>query len=62
MHLDWTALGQVFLVSFALGAGTVALFSAGLAATSRGNRVVPAACFLVCAAVAGYGIYLVAVH
>lgn len=62
MHLDWPALGFVFVVSLVLGAGTVAVFSAGLAAASRGHRLIPATSYLLCAALAGYGIYLVAVH
>lgn len=62
MHIDWTALGYVFAVSLVLGAGSVTLFSAGLAAASRGNRIVPAASYLVCAALVCCGICLVAVH
>ncbi|MGI5499975.1 hypothetical protein [Lentzea sp. CA-135723] len=62
MQIDWAALGFVLIVSLVLGAGTVAVFSAGIAAAARGQRVLPAASYLVCAAIAGYGIYLVAVH
>jgi hypothetical protein len=62
VHIDWSALGFVFMVSLVLGEGSVAVFSAGLAAASRGHRLVSAASYLLCTAIAGYGIYLVAAH
>ncbi|MET9626588.1 hypothetical protein ABZX92_03905 [Lentzea sp. NPDC006480] len=62
MHINWSGLGEVFAVSLVLGVGIVTLFSAGLAVADRGHRVVPAVSFAACAALVGYGIYLVAVH
>lgn len=62
MKIDWSALAYVLVISLVLGAGTVAVFSAGLALASRGHRLVPVVSYAVCAALAGYGIYLVAVH
>ena len=45
MHMDWTALGEVTTVSVAGGTHALGVAQAGL-------------CFLACAAVVTYGIYL----
>lgn len=74
MHVNWSALGEVLLVALAAGIGTVGLFSLGIvaldrratASTDRRPIAVPTAvsllCFLGCALVVGYGIYLVVAH
>ena len=68
MHVNWTALGEVFLVGLAAGAGVVVLFSLGVAALARRatttgrstvDITVAGLCFLACAALVGYGIYLI---
>ncbi len=73
--VDWTALGKVAGVSLLFGLAVVVLFSVGvvglsmargtvddngLAVSGRGlGSVLAAACFVVCAAAVGYGLYLI---
>ena len=72
MHLDWTALGQVTVVSIGVTVAVVVVFALGVlglaqaeAAGERDGRSHPLAvaqaglCFLACAAVVVYGIYLI---
>ncbi|MFI1764071.1 hypothetical protein ACH41H_18750 [Streptomyces sp. NPDC020800] len=72
MHLDWTALGQVSAVSIGVTVAVVAVFALGVLGLARiddsredpdGARTLGAAqawlCFLACAAVVAYGIYLI---
>lgn len=72
MHLDWTALGQVTVVSIGVTVAVVAVFALGVLGVARidDSREQPggahalgvtqaALCFLACAAVVAYGIYLI---
>jgi hypothetical protein len=71
MDIKWTALGEVALVSFAVGVGIVVICAVGVLAsaqggedggTARGGGLANAAaglCFLACALIAAYGIYLI---
>ncbi|MEV6027589.1 hypothetical protein [Streptomyces sp. NPDC052036] len=72
MHLDWTALGQVTAVSIGVTVAVVVVFALGVlglaqadAARERdgGTHALSLAqaglCFLACAAVVAYGIYLI---
>ncbi|CAL9297147.1 hypothetical protein ABZ568_08475 [Streptomyces olindensis] len=72
MHLDWTALGQVTAVSLGVTVAVVVVFALGVLGLARleGAREHPggssalglgqaALCFLACAAVVAYGIYLI---
>ncbi|MDT0461846.1 hypothetical protein [Streptomyces gibsoniae] len=72
MHLDWTALGQVTAVSIGVTVAVVVVFALGVlglaqaeAARERdgGTHALGLAqaglCFLACAAVVAYGIYLI---
>jgi hypothetical protein len=73
MHIDWTALGLVLLISLAATGTLVTLVALGIAALSRRaassdhgtGTTVPttaaALCFLGAAALIGYGLYLVIV-
>jgi hypothetical protein len=70
MHIDWSGLGEVGAISLVAGVGIVVLFSLGLTAldrrtaAARGNQPVLVAtvlsglCFFACAALVGYGLYL----
>ncbi|MFE1945151.1 hypothetical protein [Streptomyces massasporeus] len=73
MHLDWTALGEVATVSVGVTVAVVIVFALGVLGLARleGARAqqgVTSAlglgqatlCFLACAAVVAYGIYLIA--
>jgi hypothetical protein len=71
MDIKWSALGEVALVSFGVGVAIVAIFSIGILAMAQGgedgapvrggvlNNVAAALCFLACAAIVAYGIYLI---
>lgn len=74
MHLEWAALGQIFLVSFGAAVGVIVLFSLGVAVLAppaqgaRGpggdvplgaRRAIAALCFGTCVLVVGYGLYLI---
>ncbi|WP_069773661.1 hypothetical protein [Streptomyces sp. LUP30] len=72
MSIDWTALGQVAVVSVGVTVAVVAVFTLGVLGLARaeGGRTEPAGasvagraqaglCFLACAAVVAYGIYLI---
>lgn len=64
--IDWAALGAVFLVSFGASVGVIVLFAFGVSAlaTPTGPRTAPARplavlCFLACALVVAYSLYLI---
>ncbi|MFI8894389.1 hypothetical protein [Streptomyces paradoxus] len=68
MHLDWTALGQVAAVSVGATVAVVVVFALGVLGLARleGTRAQhtlglaqATLCFLACAAVVAYGIYLI---
>jgi hypothetical protein len=72
MDIKWSALAEVALVSFGVGVGIVVIFAVGVLAWSpgsgengagaRGGALGNAAaglCFLACALIAAYGIYLI---
>ncbi|MEU0166752.1 hypothetical protein ABZ214_14995 [Streptomyces iakyrus] len=72
MHLDWTALGQVAAVSVGATVAVVVVFALGVLGLARleGARALRGGtfalgltqallCFLACAAVVAYGIYLI---
>lgn len=72
MHLDWTALGEVAAVSTGVTVGVVVVFALGVLGLARvetaregdgGGDALGFAqaglCFLACAAVVAYGIYLI---
>jgi drug/metabolite transporter (DMT)-like permease len=71
MHIDWSALGQVAVVSIGIAVGVVAIFSLGIHALSQreidiersGSGTLPLTgallCFAACAVVVLYSIYLI---
>jgi hypothetical protein len=72
MHINWSALGQVALVSLLFGVGLAVLFSLGVTAMSRRavaieekkppsvvDTSVAAVCFAACLAAVFYGLYLI---
>ncbi|HZE02659.1 MAG TPA: hypothetical protein VE155_12940 [Pseudonocardiaceae bacterium] len=71
MHIDWSSLGQVAVVSIGVAVGVVVIFTLGIVAMSRRDTDIErgdkgtlaltgaALCFAACAAVALYGIYLI---
>jgi hypothetical protein len=71
MSIDWAALGAVFLVALVAVAVLTTLFAFGVRQLSErvtvkesgGAGTAPAAiattCFVVCAAIVAYGIYLI---
>jgi|EndMetStandDraft_8_1072994.scaffolds.fasta_scaffold345193_2 hypothetical protein len=70
MDIKWSALGEVALVSFAVGVAIVVIFSVGVLASGQGEDGAPSRagtlgnaaaglCFLACALIAAYGIYLI---
>ncbi|MEU6913475.1 hypothetical protein [Streptomyces olindensis] len=72
MHLNWTALGQVTAVSIGATVAVVVVFALGVLGLARleGAREHPGGtgalglgqavlCFVACAAVVAYGIYLI---
>lgn len=71
MHIDWSALGEVAVVSIGVAVGVVVIFTFGVLALSQretdihrggnGTAALTGAllCFTACAAVVLYGIYLI---
>jgi uncharacterized iron-regulated membrane protein len=74
MDIKWNALGEVAAVSFAVGVAIVVIFAVGILTWSArspeaahhgrgGNTTLATAaaglCFLACAVIVGYGIYLI---
>ena len=71
MYIDWSALGEVAVVSIGVAVGVVVIFTLGVLALSRretetdrgsdGTLALTGAvlCFAACAAVVVYGIYLI---
>ncbi|MCO6010508.1 hypothetical protein NE236_36665 [Actinoallomurus purpureus] len=72
MNIKWTALGEVAVVAFAVGVAIVVIFAVGVLAWSvrpaagadrrqAGTLATVAAglCFLACALIVCYGIYLI---
>ena len=72
MHLDWTALGRVAAVSVGVTVAVVVVFAFGVLGLARREgardqqggtpalgRSQAALCFVACAAVVAYGIYLI---
>ncbi|MFF4405367.1 hypothetical protein ACFY2W_30990 [Streptomyces sp. NPDC001262] len=63
MHIDWAALGQVFGVSLVVTVALVGFFTLGIVGTtSRATAAARSgayACYALCAAAVGYGIYLI---
>ncbi|MFI2201624.1 hypothetical protein ACH47Z_12785 [Streptomyces sp. NPDC020192] len=69
MHVDWSALGRVAAVSLGVTVAVVVVFTFGVLGLSRAEaesgggstvgRAQAALCFLACAAVVAYGIYLI---
>jgi hypothetical protein len=74
MDVKWGALGEVALVSFGVGVAIVVIFAVGVLASSvRPQAAEPGSpagggtlgtvaaglCFLACAGIAAYGIYLI---
>ncbi|HJT03555.1 MAG TPA: hypothetical protein VJ757_07985 [Pseudonocardiaceae bacterium] len=73
--IDWGALGMVFFVSFGSAVGVIVLFAVGVSALAERNcapsqasqkvtgprwaRPVATLCFLGCALVVVYGLYLI---
>jgi hypothetical protein len=68
VQINWGALGEVVLVSFGAAVGVIVLFSFGVCALaapagprSAAARPLAGLCFLACALVTGYGLYLIIV-
>jgi hypothetical protein len=72
MHIDWSALGQVAVVSLIFGVGLAVLFALGVTAMARRavaiedkkqpsvvDTGVAALCFAACLAAVFYGLYLI---
>jgi ABC-type nickel/cobalt efflux system permease component RcnA len=76
MDIKWSSLGEVAVVSLAVGVAIVVIFAVGVLAWSLRERATSAAsgqtagnapmltvaaglCFLACAVIIGYGIYLI---
>ncbi|GAA1985600.1 hypothetical protein [Amycolatopsis minnesotensis] len=71
MHIEWGALGTVFVVAIAVVAVLTSLFAVGVrglsqravaregGASGTSGMAVAVACFAVCAGIVGYGIYLI---
>ncbi|MBA4859847.1 hypothetical protein ABT009_39100 [Streptomyces sp. NPDC002896] len=71
MKIDWAALGSVFGVSLVVTVALVGLFTLGIVGLSKRERATEQggsaalavsgayACFALCAAAVGYGIYLI---
>lgn len=73
VKIDWGALGMVFLVSFGAAVGVIVSFALGVSALAMPGgsaekearppwaRPVGMLCFLACALVVAYGLYLIIV-
>ncbi|GAA1569987.1 hypothetical protein GCM10009804_28040 [Kribbella hippodromi] len=72
MHIDWSSLGEVAIVSLVFGVGVAVLFALGVNAMSRRavaidakrqpsfvDTGVAALCFAACLAAVLYGLYLI---
>ncbi|MEV5303269.1 MULTISPECIES: hypothetical protein [Amycolatopsis] len=71
MHIDWAALGSVFVTALAAVAVVTGLFAVGVrgvaaradaretGASGTAGAVTAGVCFAACAAVVLYGIYLI---
>jgi hypothetical protein len=73
MDIKWSALSEVALVSFGVGVGIAVIFAIGVLAWAQGDsgesgtaarggalgNVAAGLCFLACALIAAYGIYLI---
>jgi hypothetical protein len=72
MHIDWSSLGEVAVVSLIFGVGLAVLFAFGVTAMSRRavaidekkppsvvDTGVAALCFAACLAAVLYGLYLI---
>ncbi len=66
VKIDWSALSAVFVVSFGAAVGVIVLFAFGVRAlaapTGPGTtaaRPLALLCFLACALVVGYSLYLI---
>lgn len=72
MHIDWSALGEVALVSLIFGVGVAVMFALGVAAMARRtvaidekkppsivDTSVAGLCFAACLAAVFYGLYLI---
>ncbi|MEV6114712.1 hypothetical protein AB0L59_19885 [Streptomyces sp. NPDC052109] len=69
MHVDWSALGKVAGVSLGVTVAVVVVFTFGVLGLSQAEdgrsgaagtgRALAGLCFLACAAVVAYGIYLI---
>lgn len=68
MQLDWSALGEVAAVSTGVTVGVVVVFALGVLGLSRAegsgdgatlSYATAGLCFLACASVVAYGIYLI---
>lgn len=72
MHINWSALGQVAMVSLLFGVGLAVLFALGVTALSRRavaidekkrpsivDTSVAGLCFAACLAAVLYGLYLI---
>lgn len=59
MHVNWSALGAVFVVSLVATILVTILFAMGIVAQGRGRRVVAYASFAVCGVVTLFGIAVI---
>ncbi|GAB2960623.1 hypothetical protein LWP59_05460 [Amycolatopsis acidiphila] len=72
MTIDWAALGSVFLIALVAVGVITSVFAVGVrglaarttardtGASGSGGLTAAIICFAVCAAIVGYGIYLIA--
>lgn len=59
MHINWSALGLVFVVSLVATIVVAILFAVGIVAQGRGRRGVAFASFAVCGVVTLFGIAVI---
>ena len=59
MHVNWSALGMVFLVSLFATILVTILFAVGIVAKGRGKVVVAVSSFAVCGVVTLFGIAVI---